>query len=103
LEVAFKSFMAAEYVRDLSAKTKRGMRANAEAGKATGSRTARGGAQEIVEAEANIIRRIFADDVAGDTARTIAAALNRESILDRAAGSGTGPASAGPSSVAMAC
>jgi DNA invertase Pin-like site-specific DNA recombinase len=38
MEVAFKSFMAAEYIHVLSTKTKRGMRMAAEAGKATGSR-----------------------------------------------------------------
>jgi site-specific DNA recombinase len=83
MEVAFKSFMAAEYIHVLSTKTKRGMRMAAEAGKATGSRlygyrTAPGGAQDIVEEEAAVIRRIFADYAAGDTPRQIAAALNAE-------------------------
>jgi site-specific DNA recombinase len=85
MHVAFKGAMAQDYIKNLSAKTKRGMNANAEKGLATGSRlygyrTAPGGAQEIVGAEASVIRRIFADYAAGDTARTIAAALNRENV-----------------------
>jgi site-specific DNA recombinase len=85
MHVAMKGFMAEAYIQNLSAKTKRGMRANAEAGKATGSRlygyrTAPGGAQEIVDEEAAVIRRIFADYAAGDTPRQIATALNAEGV-----------------------
>jgi len=85
IESALKGLMNELYVVQLGEKTKRGMRANAEAGKATGSRlygyiTAAGGAQEIVEAEAAVIRRIFADYATGDSSRDIAAALNREGV-----------------------
>ena len=85
MEVAFKSFMAAEYVQVLSTKTKRGMRANAERGAATGSKlfgyvSAPGGATTIVESEAQVVRRILADYAAGATAREIAAALNAEGV-----------------------
>lgn len=85
MHVAFKGAMAQDFIRNLSAKTKRGMHANAEKGLATGSRlfgytTAPGGSQEIVETEAAVIRRIFAAYVAGDTARQIAMALNAEGV-----------------------
>jgi site-specific DNA recombinase len=85
IESALKGLMNELYVTQLSEKTKRGMRSNAEAGKATGSRlygfvSSAGGTIQIVEAEAAVIRRIFADYAAGDTSRDIAAALNREGV-----------------------
>jgi site-specific DNA recombinase len=85
MHVAFKGAMAQDYIKNLSAKTKRGMNANAEKGLATGSRlygyrSEPGGALAIVEAEVQVIRRIFADYVAGDTPRQIAAALNVEAV-----------------------
>ena len=81
MHVAFKGLMAEDFLRNLSAKTKRGVRANAERGRATGGRlygyrTRPGGDVEIVEEEAGVVRRIFAAYVAGGTARSIAAGLN---------------------------
>ncbi len=81
MHVAFKGLIAEDFLRSLSAKTKRGVRANAERGRATGGRlfgyrTRPGGDIEIAEEEADVIRRIFAAYVAGGTARSIAASLN---------------------------
>ena len=85
LEVGLKGVMAELYLVNLSQKTSRGMRANAEQGLATGSRlygyrSAPGGEVTIVEDEATIVRRICADYVAGATGRDIAAALNAEGV-----------------------
>lgn len=84
--VAFKGGMAQDFIRNLSAKTKRGMASNAEKGLATGSRlygyrSQPGGAMEIVEEQAEVIRRIFrlyADDRL--PTRRIAALLNAEGV-----------------------
>lgn len=84
--VAFKGGMAQDFIRNLSAKTKRGMASNAEKGLATGSRlygyrSHPGGAMEIVEEQAEVIRRIFrqyADE--GMTSRQIAARLNADGV-----------------------
>jgi DNA invertase Pin-like site-specific DNA recombinase len=83
MHVAWKGMQAQEFLKTLGAKTRRGMRANAERGAATGSRlfgyrSSPGGAMEIVEAEADVIRRIFADYLAGRSPREIANDLNRE-------------------------
>ncbi len=85
LHVAFKGLIAEDYLRNLSAKTARGMRSNAEKGLATGSRlygyrSQPGGGMEIVDAEAEVIRRIFDLYGAGQSPRAIAAALNAEHI-----------------------
>lgn len=85
MHVAFKGAMAQDYIKNLSAKTKRGMRANAEKGLATGSRlygyrSSPGGTIDVAPEEADVIRRIFADYAAGSTSRDIAAALNREGV-----------------------
>jgi DNA invertase Pin-like site-specific DNA recombinase len=85
MHVAFKGLIGAEYLKNLSQKTKRGMRSNAEKGLATGSRlygyrSLPGGTVEIVEPEAVVIRRIFADYVAGVSPRVIAGRLNREGV-----------------------
>lgn len=86
MHVAFKGAFAQQYLIDLSQKTKRGVRANAEKGLATGAKlfgyeTKPGGETKIVEAEAEVIRRIhtlFADYNLG--AREIADALNRDRV-----------------------
>lgn len=86
MRTAFKGLIGQQYLIDLGHKTSRGMRSNAEKGLATGSRlygyeTAPGGGQTIVEAEAEVIRRVctlFADyDMSG---REIADALNRDRV-----------------------
>lgn len=83
MHVAFNGAMAQQYLVNLSQKTRRGMAASAEQGKATGSRlygyrSAPGGAMIIVEDEANLVRRIFDLYAAGLTGRDIAARLNIE-------------------------
>lgn len=85
LHATFLGYMAEEYANNLGDKTKRGMESNARQGKATGSKTfgykgAEGGQITIVPEEAAVVRRIFGDCVAGDTARQIAAALNAEGV-----------------------
>ena len=85
MHVAFKGAMAQDYIKNLSRKTKRGMHANAEKGLATGSKlygyvSAPGGSTTIVEAEAQVIRRIFAAFINGDTGREIATALNADGV-----------------------
>ena len=85
MHVAMKGLIAEDFIRNLSAKTKRGMRSNAEKGLATGSRlygyrSEPGGALAIVESEAQVIRRIFTDYAAGATSREIAVALNAEGV-----------------------
>ncbi|WP_370868436.1 recombinase family protein [Phenylobacterium sp.] len=85
MHVAMKGLIAEDFLRNLSAKTKRGMNANAERGLATGSRlfgyvSEPGGGMTIIEAEADIIRRIYAAYAAGDTAREIASALNSDGV-----------------------
>lgn len=85
LEVGLKGVMNELYLEALSAKTKRGMASNAEKGLATGSRlygyrTAPGGAIEIVEDQAETVRRICRAYAAGVTPRDIAAQLNREGV-----------------------
>ncbi len=85
LEVGLKGVMAELYLVNLSQKTSRGMRANAERGAATGSRlygyrSSPGGDMAIVPEEAETIRRIFRAYAGGVTARDIAAELNREGV-----------------------
>lgn len=85
LRLVFNGYMAEQYLKVLSAKTKRGMRANAEKGRATGARrygyrSYPGGIEEIVEDEAVIVRRIFAAYAAGDSPTDIALMLNREGV-----------------------
>lgn len=85
LEVGLKGVMAELYLVNLSQKTSRGMRANAEQGLATGARiygyrSSPGGAMVIVPAEALVIREIFDRFVVGETAREIAADLNARHV-----------------------
>lgn len=86
IESTFKGLMNELYLTNLSAKTKRGMNANAEKGLATGSRlygyrSSPGGGMEIVPDQAAVIVRaltLFAGD--GLTWREIADRFNRERI-----------------------
>lgn len=84
--VAFKGGMAQDFLRNLSAKTKRGMASNAEKGLATGSRlfgyrSAPGGALTIVEEEAEVVRHIFGLYAHGGlTCREIAHVLNTDGV-----------------------
>lgn len=85
LEVGLKGVMSELYLVNLSQKTRRGMRSNAEKGLATGARTygyrgEAGGRVTIVETEAAIIREIFDRYGKGETPRELAADLNRRGV-----------------------
>ncbi|MBW9076320.1 recombinase family protein [Rhizobium pusense] len=94
LHVGLKGTMNALFLKDLAAKTHRGIRGRVEDGKSGGGLCfgynvvkqldARGdpirGDREINEAEANVVRRIFREFAAGIGPRTIARNLNEEGI-----------------------
>jgi DNA invertase Pin-like site-specific DNA recombinase len=86
--------MSALFLKTHALKVRRGQAGRVRAGKIPGGlcygyRVVRAtdaagelvrGEREIVGAEAEIVRRIFRDTIAGLTAREIAAALNREGV-----------------------
>jgi len=94
LHVGLKGTMNALFLKDLAAKTHRGIRGRVEEGKSGGGLCygynvikqldARGdpirGDREINEAEANVVRRIFREFAAGVGPRTIARTLNEEGV-----------------------
>ena len=94
LHVGLKGTMNALFLKDLAAKTHRGIRGRVEEGKSGGGLCfgynvikqldARGdpirGDREINEAEANVVRRIFREFAAGIGPRTIARTLNQEGV-----------------------
>jgi site-specific DNA recombinase len=90
LHVGLKGTMNALFLKDLADKTRRGLRGRIEQGKSGGglcygyritrSNDDERGGREIVETEAAVVRRIFADFAAGKSPRRIAAELNREGI-----------------------
>lgn len=94
LHVGLKGTMNALFLKDLAAKTHRGLRGCVEDGKSGGGLCfgynvvkqldARGdpirGDREINEAEANVVRRIFHEFAAGVGPRTIARTLNEEGV-----------------------
>ena len=90
LHVGLKGTMNALFLKDLADKTRRGLRGRVEQGRSGGglcygyriTRSTDGerGGREIDEAEAAVVRRIFADFAAGKSPRRIAAELNREGI-----------------------
>ncbi|MGV6875989.1 recombinase family protein [Pseudochelatococcus sp. B33] len=94
LHIGLKGTMGALYLKDLADKTRRGLRGRVEDGKSGGGLcfgydvvkqfNANGEAirseRKINEAEAAVVRRIFADYLAGQSSRTIAMALNHEGI-----------------------
>src|SRR6476659_5839735 len=86
LHVGLKGTMNALFLKDLADKTRRGLRGRVELGRSGGGlcygytiieNDERGG-REILQAEAAVVRRIFADFAAGKSPRRIAAELNRE-------------------------
>lgn len=95
LHVGLKGTMNALFLKDLAIKTHRGIRGRVEAGKIGGGNAygyrvvhqldARGepirGERAIIEEQAEIVRRIFREYVAGKGPQRIAADLNREGIL----------------------
>jgi site-specific DNA recombinase len=94
LHVGLKGTMNALFLKDLAAKTHRGIRGRVEEGKSGGGLCfgynvvkqldARGdpihGDREINEAEAIVVRRIFREFAAGVGPRTIARTLNEEGV-----------------------
>ncbi|MFN8680363.1 recombinase family protein [Paracoccus sp. P2] len=94
LHVGLKGTMNALFLKDLAAKTHRGIRGRVEDGKSGGGLCfgynvvkqldARGdpirGNREINEAEANVVRRIFREFASGIGPRTIARTLNEEGV-----------------------
>lgn len=94
LHVGLKGTMNALFLKDLAIKTHRGIRGRVEAGKIGGGNAygyrvvhqldARGepirGEREIDEEQAEIVRRIFREFVAGKGPQRIAADLNRDGI-----------------------
>ena len=94
LHVGLKGTMNALFLKDLALKTHRGIRGRVEAGKIGGGNAygyrvvktldASGepvrGEREIIEEQAEIVRRIFREYVAGKGPQKIAADLNREGI-----------------------
>ena len=94
LHVGLKGTMNALFLKDLAAKTHRGLRGRVEKGKAGGGlcygydvvkrlngdgQQARG-ERKINEAEAEIVRRIFREFAAGKSPKAIAADLNRDDV-----------------------
>jgi site-specific DNA recombinase len=94
LHVGLKGTMNALFLKDLALKTHRGIEGRVRQGKSGGGKafgyrvvqqraadgTAIRGDREIVEAEAAIVQRIFAEFAAGKSPRAIARDLNRENI-----------------------
>ena len=94
LHVGLKGTMNALFLKDLAAKTHRGIRGRVEAGKvgcgnAYGYKVIRTideagrvstGEREIIADEAQVIRRIFRDYAAGKSPRRIAIELNEEGV-----------------------
>ncbi|MGK9171592.1 recombinase family protein [Inquilinus limosus] len=89
LHVGLKGTMNALFLKDLAAKTHRGIRGRVEAGKIGGGlcygyRVVPGahgrGDREIVEAEAETVRRICREFAAGASPRAIARSLNAEGV-----------------------
>ncbi|WP_439402631.1 recombinase family protein [Bradyrhizobium sp. DASA03068] len=94
LHVGLKGTMNALFLKDLADKTRRGLRGRIEDGKSGGGLcfgydvvkqfAANGepirGDRTINKAEADVVRRIFADYLCGKSSRTIAFELNREGV-----------------------
>ena len=86
LHVGLKGTMNALFLKDLADKTRRGLRGRVEQGRSGGGlcygytivENGERGGRKIVQAEAAVVRRIFADFAAGKSPRRIAAELNRE-------------------------
>ncbi|MDC9813921.1 recombinase family protein [Rhizobium binxianense] len=94
LHIGLKGTMGALYLKDLADKTRRGLRGRIENGKSGGglcygydvvrqfdeAGAASRGERTINAAEADIVRRIFMEYLAGMSSRTIAMRLNSESV-----------------------
>lgn len=94
LHIGLKGTMGALYLKDLADKTRRGLRGRVAEGKSGGglcygydvvkkfdaNDEAIRGDRTINQAEADVVRRIFSDYLAGQSSRTIAMTLNREGV-----------------------
>ena len=89
IHIAVMGMMAQMAIKDLGEKTRRGQLGRVLKGKVAGglaygyrvsSSDEGAGAREIIEEEANIVRRIFREFAAGDSPETIAKRLNKEGI-----------------------
>jgi site-specific DNA recombinase len=85
LDTGIRAVIGEHYLRDLAKKTHRGLTGRALSGASAGGlpygyRVAGVGQRTIDEAQAAVVRRIYADYVAGASPRAIAFALNRESV-----------------------
>jgi site-specific DNA recombinase len=93
LHIGFKGTMNALFLKDLAAKTHRGLRGRIEDGKSAGGlcygyrvvKTVSGGnvttgEREIEPAQAQVVERIFRDFIAGVSPKQIAKNLNREGV-----------------------
>ena len=88
MQVGLRGLMGSIFLADLKHKTRRGMAGVVREGRSAGGRAygyrpivGRPGELEIVEDEAEVIRRIFTEFVAGSVPRDIAARLNRDGIV----------------------
>ncbi|OBY28409.1 hypothetical protein A9D60_24800 [Leisingera sp. JC1] len=86
MDVGFKGTMSAQFLKDLSQKTRRGLAAAVRDGRAGGGLpygyrpTVNPGVFEIDEEKADVVRRIFRMYAHGYTPREIAGALNKDGI-----------------------
>lgn len=85
IQIGIRGLVSELFLTDLKHKVRRGLRAVVDDGRHAGGRAfgyrpipGRPGELEIVEEEAQIVRRIFDRFLAGDSPRTIAADLNAE-------------------------
>nr|WP_154338347.1 recombinase family protein [Paracoccus sp. S-4012] len=111
LHIGLKGTMSALFLKDLAQKTHRGLEGRVREGKSAGGKSygyrvrrevrADGsvttGEREIDQQQATIVERIFRAYAAGQSARTIAAALNAEGISSPDSGKGDG--TWGPSTI----
>lgn len=84
-DVGLRGLMSELYLDDLAEKTHRGLTGRALAGSSAGGlpygyRVAQTGQRAIDEAQAAVVRRIFAEYLSGASPREIAAGLNRDRI-----------------------
>lgn len=84
-EVGLRGIMSELYLADLADKTHRGLTGRALSGASAGGlpygyRVTERGQRAIREDQAMVVRRIYADYLAGQSARSIAVALNQEGV-----------------------
>lgn len=111
MHIGFNGVISAMFLKDLAAKTHRGLEGRARKGKSAGGisygyRVTRAfnadgtpvtGERDIIPEEAAVIARIFGEYDAGHSARTIAAGLNADAIPSPDSGKGGG--AWGPSTI----